>query len=262
MSEAGSGKGGLNGRIWVFPAPKLSVCLSPNLRRLAKLYPGPEAAIARPRLIRLLSLMNRLSTEHLWSSLWSMRFGPKDLRLRFELGGEEFDHATQQVPRFLQAHRRASTVADALFSGSCVGIVAWNGRMPNPDALPDEVEDGFDALQSSGFDAPQISEWQSTLCAEPDDQAHVWELRSYDLAPDRIARDTLLWHAVASEMLIYPSAPVLTFLLDPSASIMLHVYDDRGMDVIAYDPHELRGLYNDFADWLLDHDRERMKSLF
>jgi hypothetical protein len=206
--------------------------------------------------------MNRPSIENLWSGLWATRSGPEDVRLRFELGGEEFDNTVQQVPRFLQAHGRASAVADALFRESCVGVVAWNGRMPNPAGLGDGVQDGFVALQSTGFQAPLVSEWQATLFPDPNDEAYVWDVRSYDLGPDKIARDTLLWHAVASEMPIYPSAPVLGFLLDTSASVMLHVYDDRGMDVIAYDPARLHGLYSGFADWLLDYDRERMAKLF
>lgn len=230
--------------------------------RLAKLFPVPEAAIASCRLIRLLSLMNRPSIEHLWSSLWATRFGPNDLRLRFELGGEEFDNTIQQVPRFLQAHRRASTVADALFGDGCVGVVAWNGQLPNPAGLGDGVEDGFVALQSTGFQAPLVSEWQATVFPDPDDEGYVWDFRSYDLGHSKIVRDTLLWHAVASEMPIYPSAPVLTFLLNPSTFVMLHVYDDRGMDVIADDPAKLRGPYSGFADWLLDYDRERMAKMF
>lgn len=200
--------------------------------------------------------------EHLWSSLWAARFGLEDVRLRFELGGEEFDNTVQPVPRFLQAHRRASTVADALFRESCIGVVAWNGSLPNPAGLPDEVEDGFVALQSTGFHAPQTSEWQAVLYPDLGDEADVWDLRSYDLGLDKIARDTLLWHAVALEMPIYPSAPVVAFLIDPSTSVMLHVYDDRGMDVSAYDAAKLHGLYSGFADWLLDHDRERMTKLF
>jgi hypothetical protein len=60
----------------------------------------------------------------------------------------------------------------------------------------------------------------------------------------------------------YPSAPVLGFLLNTSTSVMLHVYDDRGMDVIACDPAKLQGVYSGFADWLLDYDRERMAKLF
>lgn len=63
-------------------------------------------------------------------------------------------------------------------------------------------------------------------------------------------------------MAIYPSAPVVTFLLNPFESVMLHVYDDRGMDVLAFEPAKLYGIHTDFADWLLDHDRERMEELF
>lgn len=107
-----------------------------------------------------------------------------------------------------------------------------------------------------------MNEWQATLYPDPDEEAYVWDLRSYDLGRDKVARDTLLWHAIASEMPVYPSARVVTFLLDSSRSVMLHVYDDRGMDVIAYDPAKLHGLHTDFADWLLDYDRERMTKLF
>lgn len=206
--------------------------------------------------------MNYPSIEHLWSGLWATRLATEDVRLRFELGGEEFDNTVQQVPRFLQAHRRASTIADALFSENCVAVVAWNSCPPDPAGLPDKVQDGFVALQSTGFDAPQTNEWQANLYSAPDDEAYVWQLRSYDLGHNKVARDTLLWHAIASEMPIYPSAPVVTFLLDPNTSVMLHVYDDRGMDVIASDAAKLHGLHSDFADWLLDYDRERMTKLF
>lgn len=205
--------------------------------------------------------MGSPTIEHLWSNLWATRFAPEAVRLRFELGAE-FDNTDQQVPRFLQAHRRASTIADALFSGSCVGVVAWSGDMPDPTALPDEIEDGFVALHSTGFDSPQTGEWSATLYPNSDDDESFWKFRSYELGRDKIARDTLLWHATAAEMPIYPSAPVVAFLIDPDASVMLHVYDDRGMDVMAVDPAKLRGLYSDFADWLLNHDRERMMRLF
>jgi hypothetical protein len=200
--------------------------------------------------------MDYPSIEILWSGLWATRFAEKDVRLRFELGGEEFDNTAQQVPRFIQAHRRASTVADGLFRRNCVAVVAWNGRPPSPAGLPDGVKDGFAALQSTGFDALQIGEWQAALYFDPDDDADVWQLRSYDLGHDKVARDTLLWHTIASEMPIYPSASIEAFLLDPSTSVMLHVYDDRGMDVIAHDATKLGALHQNFAGWLLDYDRE------
>ena len=202
------------------------------------------------------------STEHLWSTLWARSSPAEDFRLRFELGGEEFDNTVQQVPRFLQAHSRASAVADAVFTGACVGVVAWNGRTPYPAGLSDGAKDGFAALQSTGFTARQIAEWSACLYPETAGEAEVWTLRSYDLGRDKVARDTLLWHAVAAEMPIHPSAPVVIFLIDPTVPAMLHVYDDRGMDVISDHPTKLTGLYSNFADWLLDYDRNRMSALF
>jgi hypothetical protein len=246
----------------VVPIGRWKRLLSPSLGRSAEHLIVSKAAIAQSRVAWLLSPMSRLSIKNLWSSLWAVRSSFEDVRLRFELGGEELDNTVQQVPRFLQAHRRASAVADALFHESCIGVVAWNGRVPNPAGLPDEVEDGFVALQSTGFHAPQISEWQAVLYPDPGDEADVWDVRGYDLGLNKIARDTLLWHAVASEMPIYPSAPVVAFLINPSTSVMLHIYDDRGMDVSAYDAARLHGLYSGFSDWLLDYDRERMAKLF
>jgi hypothetical protein len=205
--------------------------------------------------------MDYPDVEPLWSSLWSARSGEEAIRLRFELGGD-FDNIVQPVPRFLQAHGRASAVADALFSADCVAVVASQGCPADQAGLSDDVMDGFVALQSTGFDPPRISEWQANLHPWQDSETRGWDFRSFDLGDDKVARDTLLWHAIAYEMPIYPSARVATFLLNPSTSVMLHVYDDRGMDVIAHDPAKLRSLHADFAGWLLDYDRERMTKLF
>lgn len=229
-----------------------------TLRRAGR----PIADVARQRMILISSPMIDSSIEHLWSNLWASRLGAEDVRLRFELGGEKLDNTTQQIPRFLQAHRRASAVADALFNESCVGIVAWNGRKPKSLGIP-RVKDGFDALRSTGFHARHTDEWQATLYPDPsDDDAYIWTLRSYEMSRDKVARDTILWHAIAAEMPIYPSAPVVTFLVDPASSLMLHVYDDRGMDVVVDEPAKLRETYFTFTDWLLDYDRERMTKLF
>ncbi|MBB3694797.1 DUF3885 domain-containing protein [Sphingomonas sp. BK580] len=202
------------------------------------------------------------SVEHLWSHLWTTRFSDKDVRLRFQLGGQ-FDNVTEQVPRFLQAHSRASTVADAAFRNGCMGVVAWGGQRPSSTGLSRRTKNGFTALQSTGFVVPQSAEWHGPLYSDPDDaEANDATFRSYDLGEDKVARDTLLWHAVALEMPIYPKANVSIFLIDPVTPLMLYVYDDRGMDVIAKDEAALRDLFIRFDEWLLDYDRERMAKLF
>ena len=74
----------------------------------------------------------------------------------------------------------------------------------------------------------------------------------------------LLWAAVAREMPVTPKARWLTdlYLVDFSRATVLHVYDDRGMDVVAADVGRLRPLHGRFGDWLLAHDRPRADATF
>lgn len=115
-----------------------------------------------------------------------------------------------------------------------------------------QARNGFDALQSTGFQAAQIAEWAAALYPQTGtDEAEVWALRGFEISQTKEACDTIIWHAVAAEMAIYPSAPIRGFLIDPEARVMLHVYDDRGMDVIAEDPAKLCAIRSTFVDWLL-----------
>ena len=125
--------------------------------------------------------------------------------------------------------------------------------------------DGFEALHRTGMRAQHLNEWQAALDPNPDPDPEIDPIltfRSYDVTGSKACRDTILWHAVAWEMPIYPSSGVVTFLIDPDANTLLHVYDDRGMDLISDVPSRLYVIYMRFGDWLLDYDRDRMAELF
>lgn len=200
--------------------------------------------------------------EEIWRSLWFSRFGPNKLRLRFELGGDGLNNTTQQVPRFLQAHGRACTIADFLFSEICVGVVAWHPQSKQSTIGAPRVRTGFQALEATGFRAKQIASWQANLYPDLEEEQGDWMVRCYELGGNKVSRDTLLWHDVALEMPIYPSACITSVLIDPSQKLMMHVYDDRGMYLIAADARTLEPTYRRFRDWLLGYDRERMAKLF
>ena len=72
----------------------------------------------------------------------------------------------------------------------------------------------------------------------------------------------LIWCAISYEMAIAPKAPVLSFLADLERGILMHVYDDRGMDVTALDRQPLLPVYRDREEWLLAYDRSRMDEAF
>ncbi|MDR6114819.1 MULTISPECIES: DUF3885 domain-containing protein [unclassified Sphingomonas] len=203
------------------------------------------------------------SLEQLWSFLWTRRFTDHEARLRFELGGDIWGADHYPIPRFLQALHRATAIADVLFPNGCHAVVASIKGSTQPEDLHDEWrEDGFSRLQASGFSAAYMSEWQSIIYPDDSDDAYCWTLRGCRLGDDRIARDCLIWHGIAAEMPISPSAPVVAFLLDPDAGTMLHIYDDRGMDVMACDAVKLSRLQSTHASWLLEDDRTAMGRLF
>jgi len=142
------------------------------------------------------------------------------------------------------------------------GIVAAFPDSANDLFAP--AGDGFEALAGAGFTLEPMSEWQAPMWPDQLEEEDRWPCRwrSYDLAGDTVQRDVLLWCAISREMAITPKAPVSSFLADFDRNILLHVYDDRGMDVTALDREVLLRTYRGRNAWLLDHDRRRMGEAF
>ena len=190
----------------------------------------------------------RTDIQTKWADLWSSRWKDGAYRLRFELG-EGYDPREQPIPRALQAFTRANAVADALLGDACIGVVATY-----------RDEDGFAALQAMGLRGLVQSSWRTSLYDEEDGDA--WHMRSFDLNGSSGDRDILLWNPIALELPISPSSPDRSFLLHPTEAILLHVYDDRGMDVIGKDAETLKPIYERFDSWLVGSDRPRMEQVF
>jgi hypothetical protein len=121
-------------------------------------------------------------------------------------------------------------------------------------------DDGFAMLQAMGFRGLEQTSWTAALFDEENGDA--WLVRSFDLSGSIGNRNILLWNPVVVELPIWPSSPVRSFLLHPTEAMLLHVYDDRGMDVIASDARLLKSVYEEFDSWLLDADRPRMREVF
>jgi Domain of unknown function (DUF3885) len=52
------------------------------------------------------------------------------------------------------------------------------------------------------------------------------------------------------------------YVIDPRSKIIMHMYDDRGLDVIATNLNILRPLFESFGEWILDHDRHKIEFRF
>lgn len=52
------------------------------------------------------------------------------------------------------------------------------------------------------------------------------------------------------------------FFLNIDRKLIFHMYDDRGLDIIASDVEQLRPIYNKYNSWLLNSNREKIDGLF
>jgi len=57
-----------------------------------------------------------------------------------------------------------------------------------------------------------------------------------------------------------PSLSSRVYFVNPRTGVMLHMYDDRGLDVICWRRQPLVELYAQFHDWVLEYDREQIMS--
>lgn len=194
---------------------------------------------------------------------WDSAFKGSPYWLRFELGGEDFGCVDAPVPRFVQALTRARTIRDAVFADSeRLWAVVASAADPSRDFYA-PVPDGFDAISSYGFRGSASAEWRARLNPnEPEQREEDFIWRAFDVTSDIASQDALLWSSIGYELPIKPKSPVVSHLVDFERGILLHVYDDRGMDALALTGAPLLPFYKKFDAWLLDYDRERMGAAF
>jgi hypothetical protein len=59
-----------------------------------------------------------------------------------------------------------------------------------------------------------------------------------------------------------PKVASAVYVLDENSKLIMHMYDDRGLDVIAHAPSTLLPIYDRFGDWILDNQRRKTSSRF
>ena len=60
----------------------------------------------------------------------------------------------------------------------------------------------------------------------------------------------------------FPRYGMDIYFINVTRKMIYHLYDDRGCDVIASNKEDLRSLYEDLNNWILDYDQEQIDKLF
>lgn len=59
-----------------------------------------------------------------------------------------------------------------------------------------------------------------------------------------------------------PESGIEVYFMNLSKKLIFHLYDDRGCDVLAADQENIRFLYEQYNDWILDYDRQEIDAVF
>jgi len=168
--------------------------------------------------------------------------------LRFELSGGDVP-----VDQFSQAYDRARQLATAAFrtSPQVTVVLACSGVKKHAAMLR--------AARSCGVALPALRE-KSTSPPDIGSDGSEGSLVAFEVEQDVVPR--LLWGVLAQELGVRPRLLGQLYLADLVRGVLLHPYDDRGMDVIGPGVQVLSELYTEFGPWLLEYDLQRMQEFF
>jgi len=84
-----------------------------------------------------------------------------------------------------------------------------------------------------------------------------WNLKESKIPMGKVFREILLGDLGGLQEFISS-----VYLFDIENHVMLHLYDDRGLDIISHDKNTLMPLYQELNAWILDYDREQIDERF
>ena len=170
--------------------------------------------------------------------------------LRFEL--------SQHGPRvdlFTQAYDRAREVAEFVFRDTARPVLVVSGYGAE---RPLRALGVFRSLRECGIPLARPRAWWT----EPAEEGFVEPRLFVSFPLEKTVLHRVLWGALAADLGVRPRLECLVYLADPERGVLLHPYDDRGMDVIGPNRELLSLLFHRFRHYLLEYDLRRMEGFF
>lgn len=177
---------------------------------------------------------------------------PGGLRFALSDGGSPLDQA-------LTALGKATTICDDVFRGEENVLVHLGTFAP---ASRFGFRKMLREFRIAGISVPKARDvWVETE-DDTEDENGYWVSCAFELPTAKL--QNLLWCAVATDFAssLRPNPRCRVYLLNLGKGIVVHPYDDCGMDVISRRSSALAGLYERHKDLLLGYDMEAMRETF
>lgn len=166
--------------------------------------------------------------------------------VRFELGLETF-------------RERAPKLYEAAFAPEDVCVII-SQDWPAGNISPPARQRYFRVFSLPGaFDSKHPVSVQSLeVTTEEDGEQETFTLQWGELPARSFQYGYVLEGIANADHAQTPSVLERVYFLNPATAIIVHMYDDRGLDIIAATREPLMPIYRAFNDWILDFDRVRI----
>lgn len=177
--------------------------------------------------------------------------------IRFEIGGDEKIYLKRGKvnPVYIeQAFKRANDIYQHLPEFDLL-------RM---DIYPDERNYQQRPLNlknftNIGLPMPKEKEIENIVF---DDGEYEKEYLYWDLSSQEIDVDKLLTEIIKADIGGFNELASTVYFVNTKEKILYHLYDDRGLDVVAKTVKSLRSTYYEYNSWILDYDKDEIDKTF
>jgi len=187
-----------------------------------------------------------------------------NIGIRFELGvnwKREYDYVDN--PYVLGVYHRAITLFEALHSPKDDIFVVIDVNHLNRGKNSRRKLKNFSTFVDKSLLYRLNHETKLNVFDEDDEQGihktHRFTLKCKTTDLNYIK---LLKAICNQDLALKPSIYHRVYFVNINKRTIFHVYDDRGCDLLAASPATIKGIYDQFNDWILDYDRIRINNVF
>ncbi|MEM8676252.1 MAG: DUF3885 domain-containing protein [Cyanobacteria bacterium P01_G01_bin.67] len=198
-------------------------------------------------------MQDKISAKFGEQALDSALFYNHEGSLRFELSG-----GSSYIEMFLRAYDRSKSIFDVAFQDTdtvsiCLTFYGSGNFVANLSV--------FRSLKECQIIIPKnYYAWQKSYSEFFDEPNLDRNFICFEICKLEISK--FLWGTLANEIGIRPRSNCNLYIFDLKESILMHPYDDRGIDIIGSNKTKLKQLYISFNEWLLDCDRQKIMAYF
>jgi hypothetical protein len=184
--------------------------------------------------------------------------------IRFELNQNHWPNVEWEA-----VLQRASTLYEAAFLPGNFGFIVsahefeFERKKSGPGKLPELRHSVFALSRKHRLGIHGVAGRQRSTTYQDRETSIITTYRWAEMEPNRIGYREVLRAVMNSDF--PPRTPRIqdrVYFINRNRNIILHMYDDRGMDLIAASVEDLKGIYQQHKDWILDYDRSSVEELF